>query len=442
MEQNVSSSDYNSVTLIKFASSTASNNPCAQSKSLADPGRRYISRTETIGRFHTVELPRLVSMKIFEYEAKRIASQLGLPVPRGSVVFNAQGAREVAQQLACPVVVKAQVLVAGRGKAGGIKPADTPDDAEKVASSILGSKIKGEAVTKLLVEEKLDVARELYLGLVVDRSARRYVLLVSQVGGVDIEEVAQRSPEKIIRRPLEPGRGLEGFEARELAQALGYRGAQLTELSALMTRFCAMAIEYDTELAESNPLVETKKGGFVAADLRFIVDDNALFRHKALLEQTVDVQHELSPLEVKAREKGFAYVELDGDIGIVGNGAGLVMATLDMIQDHGGRPANFCDVGGGATAERVAQALEIVLSNTKVKALFLNIMGGITRCDEVAKGLLEVRKRMGLTKPIVIRLVGTNEEEGRRILQEAGIPSLETMEDAASRMVQAVKGGT
>jgi len=380
-------------------------------------------------------------MKIFEYEAKRIASQLGLPVPRGSVASNAQGAREAAQQLACPVIVKAQVLVAGRGKAGGIKPADTPDDAERVASSILGSKIKGEAVTKLLVEERLDVARELYLGLVVDRSARRYVLLVSQVGGVDIEEVAQRSPEKMIRHPLEPGRGLEGFEALELAQALGYKGTQLTQLSALITKFCAMAIEYDTELAESNPLVETKKGRFVAADLRFIVDDNALFRHKTLLEQTVDVPHELSPLEVKAREKGFAYVELDGDVGIVGNGAGLVMATLDMIQDHGGRPANFCDVGGGASAERIAQALEIVLSNPKVKALFLNIMGGITRCDEVAKGLLEVRKRMGLTKPTVIRLVGTNEEEGRKILQEAGIPSLETMEDAASRVVQAAKGG-
>jgi succinyl-CoA synthetase beta subunit len=201
-----------------------------------------------------------------------------------------------------------------------------------------------------------------------------------------------------------------------------------------------MAIEYDSELAESNPLVETKEGDFVAADLRMIIDDNSLFRHKSLLEETRDVEQELPPLEVKAREKGLAYVELDGDVGVVGNGAGLVMATLDMIQDYGGRPANFCDVGGGASAQRIADALQVVLGNPNVKALFLNVMGGITRCDVVAKGLLEVREKMGLTKPTVIRLVGTNEEEGRKILRDAGIPSLETMEDAAKRAVELAKG--
>ena len=379
-------------------------------------------------------------MKIFEYEAKRIASQYGLPVPRGYLVSSSQEARDVAQKLACPVVVKAQVLVAGRGKAGGIKLADTPEDAERVASAILGSKIKGEKVTKLLIEEKLDVARELYVGLVVDRSAGCYTLLASQVGGVDIEEVAQQTPEKIIKRPVEPAKGLEAFQARELAQVLGYKGSQFVELSTFIAKFCSMAAAYDSELAESNPLVETRNGSFVAADIRLIVDDNSLFRHKSLLEETRGVEHELSPLELKAREKGLAYVELDGDVGIVGNGAGLVMATLDMIQDYGGRPANFCDVGGGASAERIAAALEIVLSNPNVKVLFLNIMGGITRCDDVARGLLDVRKRLGLTKPTVIRLVGTNEEEGRKILQDAGIPSLETMEDAASRAVEAVKG--
>lgn len=381
-------------------------------------------------------------MKIFEFEAKRIASQHGLPVPSGYIASSPQEAREVAQKIACPVVVKAQVLAAGRGKAAGIRVADTPDEAENVASAILGSKIKGEIVSRVLVEEKLDVARELYVGLVVDRSARCYTALVSQVGGVDIEEVAQQTPEKIIKRPLEPGRGLEGFQARELAQMLGYKGSQLVELGAFIAKLCSMAIAYDSELAESNPLIETRKGAFVAADLRMIIDDNSLFRHKSLVEETRDVRHDLSPLEIKAREKGLAYVELDGDIGIVGNGAGLVMATLDMIKDHGGRPANFCDVGGGASAERIAAALEIVLSNQNVKVLFLNIMGGITRCDEVAKGLLDVRRRTGLKKPTVIRLVGTNEEEGRRILQDAGIPSLETMEDAASRAVEAVKGAT
>ncbi len=381
-------------------------------------------------------------MKIFEYEAKRIASQYGLPVPSGYLASSSQEAREVAQKLACPVVVKTQVLVAGRGKAGGIRLADTPDDAERIASALLGSKIKGETVTRLLVEERLDVARELYVGLVVDRPAKCYTLLASQVGGVDIEDVAQRTPEKIIKRPVEPAKGLQGFQARELAQLLGYKGAQLVELGAFIAKFFSMAVGYDTELAESNPLVETRKGSFVAADLRLIVDDNALFRHKSLLEEMGEVGHELTPLEVRAREKGLAYIELDGDIGIVGNGAGLVMATLDMIQDYGGRPANFCDVGGGARAEHIGAALEIVLTNPKVKAVFLNIMGGITRCDEVAKGLIDVRRRLGLKKPTVIRLVGTNEEEGRRILQDAGIPSLETMEDAASRAVEAVKGVT
>jgi succinyl-CoA synthetase beta subunit len=361
-------------------------------------------------------------------------------VPPGHLASSAQEAKEIAEKLACPVVVKAQVLVAGRGKSGGIKIADTPDDAETAASDILGSKIKGEKVTKLLVEKKLDIARELYVGLVVDRPAKCYTLLASQVGGVDIEEVAQKTPEKIIKRPLEPGRALEGFQARELAQSLSYKGPQVVELGAFITELCSAATEYDSELAESNPLVETKEGEFVAADLRMIVDDNSLFRHKSLLEESRDVEHELSPLEVKAREKGLAYVELDGDVGIVGNGAGLVMATLDMIQDYGGRPANFCDLGGGANAERIANGLEIVLGNPKVKVLFLNIMGGITRCDEVAKGLLDVRKRLGLTKPTVIRLVGTNEEEGRKILQDAGIPSLETMEDAAARAVELVKG--
>ncbi len=379
-------------------------------------------------------------MKIFEYEAKRIASQYGLPIPKGYLASNLQEVREIAQRLAGPMVVKAQVLVAGRGKAGGITLADTPDDAEKAASAILGSRIKGETVTKVLIEERLDVERELYVGFVVDRSARCYTILASQFGGVDIEEVTQQTPEKIIRHPLEPAKGLEDFQARELAQGLGYKGAQLVELGSFIAKFYSMAAVCDSVLAESNPLVQTKKGGFVAADLRMIVDDNALFRQKSLLDETRSVQRELSPLEVKAREKGLAYVELDGDIGVVGNGAGLVMATLDMIQDYGGQPANFCDVGGGASADQIAAALEVVLSNPRVKVLFLNIMGGITRCDEVARGLLEVRRRMGLVIPTVIRLVGTNEEEGRKMLEDAGVPSLETMEDAASRAVEVVKG--
>jgi succinyl-CoA synthetase beta subunit len=379
-------------------------------------------------------------LKIFEYEAKQIASKYGLPVPLGSLASTPHEAKLVAEKLACPVVVKAQVLVAGRGKAGGIKLADTPDAAEKAAAGILQSKIKGEAVSKLLVEKRLDILRELYVGLAVDRSSKCYTLLASQVGGVDIEEIAQNSPEKIIKRSIEPGRVVEVFQARELAQMLGYEGLQVVKLGVFIAQLCSAATVCDCELAESNPIVETRAGEFVAADLRMIVDDNALFRHKDLLEETRDARYDLPPLEVKAREKGLAYVELDGDVGIVGNGAGLVMATLDLVQDYGGRPANFCDVGGGAGAQRIADALEVVLGNPKVNVLFLNIMGGITRCDEVAKGLLEVRRKMGLTKPTVIRLVGTNEAEGRKILQDAGIPSLETMEDAAARAVELTKG--
>ena len=379
-------------------------------------------------------------MKLFEYEAKRIATRHGLPVPPGHLACTPQEAKTAAQNLALPVVLKAQVLVAGRGKAGGIKIAHTPEDAENIASMVLGSKIKGETVSKLLVEEQLDIERELYIGLVVDRQARCHTLIASQAGGVDIEDIAQSMPEKIIRYPLERPDGLEVFQAREIARKLGYTGSQFTELGSYIAKLCAMAIEYDAELAESNPLVETKKGGFAAADLRLVVDDNSLFRHKSLLRESRSLGHELSRLEIKAREKGLSYIELDGDIGLVGNGAGLVMATLDMIQDCGGRPANFCDVGGGATAERVTAALEIVLSNPNVKILFLNIMGGITRCDEVAKGLLEVRRKLGLALPTVIRLVGTNEEEGRRILHEAGIPSLETMEEAAFKAVEVLRG--
>ncbi len=254
---------------------------------------------------------------------------------------------------------------------------------------------------------------------------------------MDIELVAERHPKNIFHHKIDPLIGLQGFEAREVAKQMGYSGKQMTQLSLIIEKLYQIAIDNDAELVESNPLIETKDGNLFAADLRVVLDDNSLFRHAKFMERMKTFEPDMSPLELRAHEKGFAYVELEGDIGVIGNGAGLVMATLDMISDYGGKPANFCDVGGGASEQRIAEALEIVLANPKVKVLLINIMGGITRCDDVAHAILEIREKMGITKLMIIRLVGANEEEGRKILESANIPSLDSMEEAAERAVRA-----
>ena len=375
-------------------------------------------------------------MKLFEFEAKEIAQEYGVPVPNGSIASTPEEARECFQKISQPSMIKAQVLVAGRGKAGGIKPASTPDEAFEVAKTILSMTVKGEKVAKVLVEQKLATNHERYVSIVVNRSSRCYVLLCSTKGGVDIEQVALQHPEKIVRRNINPLIGLQEFESRWIAKQLGYSGKQMNQLGAIINRLFQIMVDYDAELIESNPLIETENGELIAADLRILLDDNALFRHPKFAERMKTFEPDMSRLEVKAREKGLAYVELDGTIGIIGNGAGLVMATLDMILDYKGKPANFCDLGGGANEERIATALEIVLGNPNVKALLINILGGITRCDEVARAILDIQTRMGIKKPIVIRLVGTNEEEGRRILAGAKIPSLDSMEEAAAKVVE------
>ena len=377
-------------------------------------------------------------MKLFEYEAKEIAQQYGLLVPRGIVASTTQEAKEAFQNLNQPSMIKAQVLVAGRGKAGGIKPASNPDEAFEVAKTLLSMTIKGEKVAKVLVEQKLAGKHERYLSIVVDRSSRCYTLLCSTEGGVDIEQIAIQSPEKIIRHKIEPLIGLQPFESRLVARRLGYSGKQMNQLTSVISKLYEIMLDYDAELIESNPLIETENGELVAADLRILLDDNSLFRHQKFLERMKTFEPDMTDLEVKAREKDLAYVELDGDIGIIGNGAGLVMATLDMILDYKGKPANFCDVGGGASEERIASALEIVLANPRVKVLLINIMGGITRCDDVARAILDIQKKMGIAKPMVIRLVGTNEEEGQRILAAANIPSLNSMEEAAAKAVELI----
>jgi succinyl-CoA synthetase beta subunit len=305
-----------------------------------------------------------------------------------------------------------------------------------IATSILSMTIKGEKVARVLVEQRLASKHERYVSIVVDRSSRCYTILCSTEGGVNIEQVAEQSPSKIIRHQIDPLLGLNDFEGRIISRKLGYSGKQMTQLSSIISKLFQIMIDYDVELIESNPLIEAESGEFIAADLRILLDDNSLYRHPKFFERSITYEPDMTSLEIKAREKGLTYVELDGNVGIIGNGAGLVMATLDMILDYNGKAANFCDVGGGANEERIAAALEIVLANSNIRVLLINIMGGITRCDDVARAILDIQKRLSISKPMVIRLVGTNEEEGRKILTAAKIPSLNSMEEAAEKAVE------
>jgi len=383
-------------------------------------------------------------MKLFEYEAKTMLAKYGIPTPQGGLATSTTQASEVAAKLKPPFAVKAQVLVAGRGKAGGILFANTVEEAAKAASKLLNMQIKGIPVRSIWVEEKIQIKRELYFGITIDRSKQSYVAVASAVGGMEIEEIAKKTPDKVIKVPVNPELGLRSFQTREIARKIGYAGNQISELARILEKLYKVGMDNDAELIEMNPLVETNDGEFMAVDARIIIDDNALFRHQELKKRLLEGESELSPQELEAMKNDLAYVKLDGDVGVIGNGAGLVMATLDTIQYYGGKPANFLDVGGGAPSEKIALSLKIVLSDPKVKALFINILGGITRCDEVAKGILEAKEKVGVTKPMVIRLVGTNEEEGKKILTEAGIHVLESMDEAAQRVVEITngKGGT
>jgi succinyl-CoA synthetase beta subunit len=375
-------------------------------------------------------------LKLFEYEAKNILTKYGIPTPQGGLATNTNQALEVAARLKPPLAVKSQVLVAGRGKAGGILFAESVEEVRRATEKLLNMQIKGIPVKSVWIEEKIHVKRELYFGITTDRFNQTYVAIASAVGGTEIEEVASKTPEKVIKTPINPQLGFRSFQARQIAIRIGYAGNQISELAKIFERLYAAGMDCDAELIEMNPLVETTEGKFVAADSRIIIDDNALFRHQEYKKRLLEGESELSSQELEAMKNDLAYVKLDGNIGVIGNGAGLVMATLDTIQYYGGKPANFLDVGGGAPSEKIAQALRIVLSDPKVKALFINILGGITRCDEVAKGILEAKDKVGVTKPMVIRLVGTNEEEGKRILTESGIHVLESMEEAAQKVVE------
>ncbi|UCH69784.1 MAG: ADP-forming succinate--CoA ligase subunit beta [Candidatus Bathyarchaeota archaeon] len=378
-------------------------------------------------------------MKLFEYEAKEILSTYEIPIPSGGLADSPAQAREIAVRVKAPVAVKAQALVAGRGKAGGILFANSPDEAELASRKLLGAEIKGYRIQSVLVEQKLDITRELYLGITVDRSSRSYVAIASSQGGIEIEEIASTSPEGIIKVSIDPLHGFRRYHARQIVRKLGYGGNQMLELATIFLKLCRIAMDYDAELCEMNPFIETTRGEFAAGDARLIIDDNALYRHPEFQRRLIERgKSELTPQELEARQKGLMYVKLQGNIGVVGNGAGLVMATLDAIQLYGGHPANFLDVGGGASPDQMAAALDLVFSDPQVDVVFINVLGGITRCDEIAKGILDAKSRMDFVKPVIIRLVGTKEEEGRQMLEQTGIQVLDSMEEAVERAVESV----
>ena len=386
-------------------------------------------------------------MKIHEYQAKEVLRQFGVPVPKGEVAETPAEARHIAQRLGGRVVVKAQVHAGGRGKAGGVKLADDPAAAEAAASQILGMRLKtpqtppeGIKVLRVLVEEASAITTELYLSITLDRGRAAHVVMASPSGGMDIEEVAETHPEKIIREWADPALGLQAFQARKLALGLGLAGDQFKSAVVLIRNLFRAYLDRDAALAEINPLVVTGDGRVLALDAKLSFDDNALFRHPDILALR-DVNEE-TPLDVEASLHGLNYIKLDGSVGCMVNGAGLAMATMDIIKLAGGAPANFLDVGGGASPQQIESAFRILSSDPSVKAVFINVFGGILRCDRLAEGLIAAVKNLGLTLPIVVRMEGTNVELGRKMLAESGLnfATADEMGSGASKVVALARG--
>jgi succinyl-CoA synthetase beta subunit len=383
-------------------------------------------------------------MKIHEYQGKAILARHGVPVPRGEVAFNAAEAGDIARRLGGGlVVVKAQIHAGGRGKGGGVKLARTAAEAEKIAANMIGMTLithqtssEGSVVSRVLVEEGLQMTRELYVSLVLDRAAGKPVMMASAAGGMDIEDVAASTPEKIARVYIEPGVGLVPFEARQLGFAIGLDGPQVNKFVKLAAGLYDAFIANDATLVEINPLVVTAQGDLLALDAKMTFDDSALYRHPDIREFR-DIAEE-DPLEIEASKFSLNYVHLDGNIGCMVNGAGLAMATMDIIKLAGGDPANFLDVGGGANAEQIRNAFKILMSDTNVKAVLINIFGGILRCDVLAQGVIAAVKELGVPVPIVIRMEGTNVDEGKRLLRESGMnfTTADSMGEAATTVVQ------
>ena len=391
-------------------------------------------------------------MKIHEYQAKDILAKYGVAVPRGEVANTLDEALDVAKKLftggAGGVVVKAQIHAGGRGKGGGVKVAKNLEEAEHHAKQILGMQLvthqtgpQGQKVQRLLIEETAAIDRELYLGIVLDRAAAKLVFMASQAGGMEIEEVAAKDPKAIYKAYIDPAVGFQPYQARELAFALGLKVTQISDAVRFMTGLYQAYVDTDASLLEINPFITTKDGKLFALDCKINFDDNAMFRHKELKELR-DIAEE-DPLEVEASKYALNYIKLDGNIACMVNGAGLAMATMDIIQYAGGSPANFLDVGGGANQQQIEHAFEILLSDKNVQAVFINIFGGILRVDTLAQGVVEAAKKTNVKVPVILRLEGTNVEQGREILKDSGLNFIvgDTMQDAAQKVVAAAKGG-
>ena len=371
-------------------------------------------------------------MNLHEFQGKELFRAAGIPVPPGEVARSADDAAAIADRLGYPVVVKAQVLIGGRGKAGGVKVVKNRDEVMREAGRILGMDIRGHVVRQVLITPATDIEKEFYAGIVLDRKFETPLLMVSPSGGVDIEEVARMAPEKILRVHLD-GRGLPAYRARAAARFLDTRFAVQKQIVPILTKLAALYHDQDASLAEINPLVVSARGEVAALDAKVVIDDNALDRHAELAGMR-DLGAE-DPGEVEAREKGLSYVRLDGTIGCVVNGAGLAMATMDLIQYHGGKPANFLDIGGSSNPDKVTAAMNILTRDARVRAVLFNIFGGITRCDDVARGLLTALDRIGMKLPIVIRLTGTNEQEARDLLSARGMTALSDMDEAVRAVI-------
>jgi succinyl-CoA synthetase beta subunit len=381
-------------------------------------------------------------MRLHEYQAKKIFSEYGIRVPKGKVAESVEDVEKIAEELGGKVILKSQILVGGRGKAGGIKKANTVDEAIKIAESLFGKEIKGHIVRKIYVEEVLPIEQELFVGLTIDRVRKGVALIVSSIGGMDVEEIASRYPEKISSVIINPKWGLWDYQIRELLLNSDIERSLWKEMFSVIKKLYQIMIKFEAELTEINPLavVDDK---LIAADARLNIDDSALYRHKEL--ESLRDYTEANELERIAMEKGLNYVKLEGDIGVIANGAGMAMSTMDLIYLSGGKPANFLDIGGGASAEVVSEAMRIILQDESVKVLFINIFGGITRCDQVAQGLIQAFDSVKVEIPVVVRLAGTNEKEGRQILTDYAEKSgenillVESMEEGAAKSVELVR---
>ncbi|MBI3580991.1 MAG: ADP-forming succinate--CoA ligase subunit beta [Nitrospinae bacterium] len=387
-------------------------------------------------------------MKLHEYQAKEILRKHGIPVPDGFVTDSAYNAREIAGRLdGYPVVVKAQIHAGGRGKGGGVKLAFSADEAEQQAKSILGMTLvthqtgpEGKLVQKLLIEAGCKIERELYISVVLDRASSKNIILASTEGGMEIEEVAEKTPEKIIKVTVDPALGVMPYQCRQIAYGLNLPQETIGAAASFISKFYNMYVAEDLSMAEINPLVRTKDGKLLALDAKLAYDDNAMFRHKEIVDYR-DLNEE-DPLEVEASKFSLNYIKLSGNIGCMVNGAGLAMATMDIIKHSGGEPANFLDVGGGASAEQIEEALKIIVADSSVRAIFINIFGGILRCDRLAGGVVSAARKIMIKIPMVIRMEGTNVDEGKKILAESGLKFIiaSGMKDGAQKAVAALKG--